>query len=146
MTPAASLKVLAAILLFFAIGHTLGTASPRAERGPQESAVFATMQNFRFPIMGFTRSHWDFYRGFALTISVLQFMIAAVSWQLAAIARRNPGDALPMAITLQLACAAQLILAWMFFFGAPIVTSLIAVVWSTVVVILLAKRRTREVP
>ena len=48
------------------------------------------MQAFRFPVMGFDRSHWDFYRGFALTDSVLMAVMAVIAWQLAAVARRSP--------------------------------------------------------
>src|SRR5262249_54004683 len=65
------LRCLAALLALFTIGHTLGTYSPKVVRGPAEAAMFQAMQSFRFPIMGFERTHWDFYRGFAITVSVL---------------------------------------------------------------------------
>jgi hypothetical protein len=39
---------LAVLLAIFAAGHTLGTAAPQVTRGPQEAAVFAAMQGFRF--------------------------------------------------------------------------------------------------
>ena len=44
-----------------------------------------------------------------------------------------------MAITLQAACMASAILSWLFFFAAPIVTSLVAVVCSTVALVMLAR-------
>ncbi|HEX7137937.1 MAG TPA: hypothetical protein VF219_08835 [Vicinamibacterales bacterium] len=57
MRSAGALKLLPAILFRFALGHTLGTAAPHVRRGAPEAAVFAAMQAFRFPVMGFTRSY-----------------------------------------------------------------------------------------
>jgi hypothetical protein len=139
MKPWIWLRVLAVLLAIFAAGHTLGTAAPMVTRGPQEAAVFAAMQDFRFPVMGFERSYWEFYRGFALIISLQLLLKMAIAWQLSTISRGNPRLALPMAITLQLGCVGLAILAWMFFFGAPIVISAMAVVCSTVAVISLAR-------
>lgn len=137
-----SLRVLSVMLALFCLGHTLGTAAPRVKRGAPEVAVFAAMQDFRFPIMGFERSHWDFYRGFALVISLLLLVLAVIAWQLAALGRRAPREALPMAITLQLCCLGLLVLAWLFFFGAPILMSVIATLVSTIAVVFLTRATT----
>jgi hypothetical protein len=94
-------------------------------------AVFAAMQGFRFRIMGFDRTYWEFFRGFALIISVLLLVMMASAWQLGTISKQSRRLALPMAITLQLGCVGLLILSWLFFFGAPIVVSAMAVVCST---------------
>ena len=115
------LRTLAVVMLLFAVGHTLGTASPKVTRGPLEAALFAAMQGYRFPVMGVERSHWDFYRGFAQTISVLMLVVAAFAWQVARIGRRNAAEALPLAVTLLVGCVGQLLLAMRFFFALPIV-------------------------
>ena len=133
------LRILAVLLVIFAAGHTIGTAAPKVTRGDQEAAVFAAMQDFRFPIMGFQRSYWDFQRGFALMISVLFVMMAAISWQLGSISERNPQLAVSMAITLLLGCVGLLVLSWIFFFGAPIVTSALCLVCATAAVASLLK-------
>ena len=44
-----------------------------------------------------------------------------------------------MAFTLQAACIASAILSWLFFFAAPIATSLVAVFCSTAALITLAR-------
>ena len=132
-------RTLGVILALFAAGHTLGTAAPHVTRGAQEAAVFRAMQTFSFPIMGFERSYWDFYRGFALTISVLLAVMAVIAWQLGALTLREPRQALPMAITLLLGCLGIAVISWLFFFGGPIVFSVAAVMWSTVLVVRLAK-------
>ena len=138
MKPSIWLKILAVLFALFAVGHTLGTAAPKVTRGPEEASVFEAMQNFRFPIMGFNRTHWEFYRGFALVISVQLIVMAAITWQLSGIARRSPKQALPMAITLLVGGIGLAVLGWMFFFGAPILMSFLAVVCSAIVVILIA--------
>lgn len=137
MKPSIWLKILAGLFVLFAVGHTLGTAAPRVVHGPEEASVFEAMQNFHFSIMGFNRSHWEFYRGFALIISIQLVVMAAIAWQLSRIAGQSPKQALPMAITLLVGGIGLAVLAWMFFFGAPIVMSFLAVVCSAVVVILI---------
>lgn len=114
------LRATAVVLGLFALGHTLGTVAPRVTRGASEAAVFAAMQGFRFPVMGFTRSYWDFYRGFAITISVLQVVLAVVAWQTATLAGRDPRAAMPLAGTVVAACLGLTIVSGAFFFGAPI--------------------------
>jgi hypothetical protein len=115
------LRALAVVLFLFALGHTIGTASPHATRGIRESMLFTAMQGYTFPVMGFERSYWDFYRGFALSISVLQLFMAAIAWQLAGVGRISARAALPMAWTLVVGCVGILLVSLAFFFTAPIV-------------------------
>ncbi|MFL5607564.1 MAG: LIC_13387 family protein [Gemmatimonadaceae bacterium] len=138
------LRALAIVLGLFALGHTLGTASPKVTRGARESIVFMAMQGFRFPMMGFERSHWDFYRGFAITVSVTMAVMAAVSWQLARIAQRSPREALPMAVTLLLGSVGLLVLCWAFFFTPPVVFSAVAVACASMAVVRLRGEGRRE--
>ena len=50
--------------------HTIASMDSPS-RGPAEEAVFAAMQSFHFQIAGVTRSHWDFYQGYELSITVV---------------------------------------------------------------------------
>jgi hypothetical protein len=122
------LKALLVVLFIFALGHTLGTSAPQVQRGPAEAAVFGAMQSFRFPIMGFTRSYWDFYRGLAIPISVLMFALSAIAWQLARVAERRGREALPIALTLLLGCIGMLVVGFEFLFAIPIAFSAVTVV------------------
>ena len=133
------LRSLAIVLAIFTLGHTLGTAAPKVTRGEREATLFAAMQSYRFPIMGFDRSYWDFYRGLAITISVLMLLMTVLAWQLGTLSRRDPRSALPLAVTLQLACIGLLIVGWFFLFGAPIVFSAVTVVLSTMAVVSLVR-------
>ncbi|MDQ6634485.1 MAG: hypothetical protein M3Z10_06965 [Gemmatimonadota bacterium] len=136
------LRALAVVLGLFTLGHTLGTSSPKVTHGARESIVFAAMQGFRFPMMGFERSHWDFYRGFAISGSVLMAVMAVVAWQLASIARRYPREALPMAWTLLLGSVGLLVVCWAFFFAVPIVFSAVAVLLAGMAVVALRAEST----
>lgn len=127
-------RALAVVLFLFALGHTLGTAAPRVTRGAPEAALFAAMQGYQFRVMGFERSYWLFYRGFALTISVLLFAMAALAWQLQPIVRHDPRRAMPLAITLLLGCVGLAVLSWLFFFGPPIVFAMLAVACAAMMV------------
>jgi hypothetical protein len=82
-----------------------------------------------------TPQHFGRFNGIA-NISIQLVVMAAIAWQLSRIAGRSPKQALPMAIMLLVGGIGLAVLAWMFFFGAPIVMSFLAVVCSAVVVIL----------
>ena len=136
-----ALKSLSVILFVFALGHTLGTSSPQVRRGPAEAALFRAMQSYRFPIMGFTRSYWDFYRGFALTISVQLALMAVIAWQVGSLAQRDPRLALSLGVTLLLGCIGVGVISWFFFFGGPIVFSAVTVLLAGAAVVLLRRGR-----
>ena len=131
------LRGLAGILVFFTVGHTLGVMKPPTG-GPQ-AAVFDAMTRVHFPVMGFNRSYGDFYRGFGLFVSVEFVLLAVIALQVGAVGRRDPRQALPLAWTLEAGCVATAVLSWLYFFAAPIVMSIVAVVCSTVALVALAR-------
>jgi hypothetical protein len=136
------LRALAAILLLFAAGHTLGTLSSTVRHGPAEATVLAAMRGARFPMMGFERSYWELYQGFALTVGLMLFLMAVLAWQVGGVSRRNGATALPMAWTLLVWCVGIAVLGWMYFFWAPIgFATLGAVVAAEAIVLLRRERR-----
>ncbi len=135
-------RTLAVILALFAAGHTLGTAVPHVTRGAAEASVFRAMQGFRFPIMGFERSYWEFYRGFALTISVQLALMAVIAWQVGSLSESDPRQARRIGIALLLGCVGIAVISWSFFFGGPIVFSIVATVLAGVLVLRMRPART----
>ena len=144
MKAATWLRLLAGLLALFALGHTLGTAAPKVTHGAGEASVFAAMQDFSFPIMGFTRTYWELYRGFALVISLQLLVMMVIAWQLGTISVKNARQALPIAVTLQIGCLGLFVLSWMFFFTAPIVMAFLAVLFSTIAVVLMVRPALRR--
>jgi len=136
--PSIWFRALAVILAFYTLGHSVGTRHA-ITTAPEEAAVITGMQGYRVPVMGFLRSYWDFYRGFSVTISVLLAALAVIAWQTGTLSRRSPREALPFAYTLLIACSANALVSFAYFFTAPMVTSTLSVVCAGIGAALVAK-------
>jgi peptidoglycan/LPS O-acetylase OafA/YrhL len=77
------------------------------------------MQSFHFQIMGATRSHWDFYRGYELSITVVFGIIAVLIWQLATLSKAHPRQARPLIVTMLVAEILLDVVSWGYFFAGP---------------------------
>ncbi len=90
MRPRVLYRAAAALLVAFAIGHTLGfrDSDPTWGIGP----VLAAMQSTQFTIQGFTRTYWDFFVGAGFTVGVLYLFAAVLAWQLGGL----PGETLAL--------------------------------------------------
>jgi len=124
-------RALAVILAIFTLGHTVGTIRA-ITAAPEEAAVIVAMQGYRVPVMGFMRTYWGFYRGFSITISVWLAGLAVIAWQVGGLSRQNPRAALPVATTVLIACVANAIVSFLFFFTAPMVLSAVAVICAAI--------------
>lgn len=112
------LRAASALTLVFCAGHTYRALDPLS-RGPEEAAVFMAMQAYPFSIMGFRRTHWDFYRGFSLLFSVTLVLLALLLWQIGTMARSDPARTRPLVATLLAGYLAFTILCGLYFFTAP---------------------------
>ena len=121
------LRTASVLTLIFCAGHTYRALNP-STRDPEEAAVFMAMQAFPFSIMGFRRTHWDFYRGYSLLFSATLLLLAVLLWQLGAIASSEPARARPLIATLCVGYIAFTVLCGMFFFTAPAVLSAAAAI------------------
>ena len=122
-------RALSVVLAIFTLGHTGGTRHS-ITNGLAENTVIAAMQNVHVPVMGFTRSYWEFYRGFSVTISVLLAALAVFAWQLGNLSRRDPAATLPLAVTMLASCVATAVVTFVYFFSAPMFLSALAVLIS----------------
>jgi hypothetical protein len=125
MKPWSLMRVAAILQAIFALGHSAGGIPRKAIRGPQEQAIFDAMRNFRFEVMGTTRSHWDFYQGFGLSISVNMVILAVLMWQLGNLTRTNSEGARPMLMALLVGEVLNGVLSWKYFFAGPVVFSVL---------------------
>ncbi len=138
MKPVIWFRALAVVLAFFTLGHTVGTRHAITSDA-RETAVLTAMNGFRVPVMGFERTYWQFYRGFSVSITVLLATLMVIAWQLGDLSRRDPRAAMPIATTVLIACVAQLILSFVYFFTAPIIMSVLAVICAAAGTALLAR-------
>jgi hypothetical protein len=116
------LRVASVLTVLHCIGHTIGGVfGVDAPPGTKEGAVVQAMKSNQFDVMGATRSFWDFFIGFGLTISVSSLVQAVVFWQLAGLAKTEPGRVRPIIAAFLCANIGFAILAWRYFFIPPLV-------------------------
>jgi uncharacterized membrane protein YoaK (UPF0700 family) len=118
MKPWTWLRVGAALQGLGAILHTIASIDSPS-RGPSEAAVFAAMQTFHFQIAGVTRSHWDFYRGYELFITVIFAVLGVLIWQLSNMSKTAPKQAVPLIVTILVAEILMSAIGWVYFFAGP---------------------------
>jgi hypothetical protein len=118
---------MAAVLsLLHSVGHTIGGVfGVDASPGTKEGAVVEAMKSNQFDVMGATRSYWDFFIGYGLTISVSELLLAVVLWLLAGLAKTDPRRLRPIIAVFLLANLAFTILAWKYFFMPPLLGDLL---------------------
>src|SRR5271168_4654290 len=112
------LRIGAALQGLGAVLHTIASMDSPS-RGPAEQAVFAAMQSFRFQIAGVTRSHWDFYQGYELIITVIFAVLAVLIWQLSNLSKTEPPQAVPFIVTILAAEILMSAVGWEYFFAGP---------------------------
>jgi hypothetical protein len=122
MTAHRLLRIAAVLSLLYFLGHSAGAPWTPSPGGGSDTLV-GLMRSFHFDVFGSSRSYWDFYLGFGLTLSVFQLLESVVLWLLAGLAADAPGRARPFVLAFLVANVAQLFLVVVFFFVPPIVLS-----------------------
>ena len=78
-----------------------------------------------FPVMGFTRSFWDFHMGMGLAASVSLTAEAILFWQLASLAKTHALILRPILITFTVAYFALSMVTWTYIFPPPSITEIL---------------------
>jgi hypothetical protein len=118
MKPWIWLRVASFLQALGTVGHTMASfAFP--SRGQGEESVFNVMRSYRFNILGLTRSHWDFYNGYELSITVTFAFLAVLMWQLSSLSRTAPEHARPLIVTILVCQIFMSIIGWEYFFAGP---------------------------
>ncbi len=123
MTSRTWLRVAAGLVLFQAIGHTIGAVLIAPEPGSAESSVRSTMDAFRFSVAGIERSYLDAYLGSGWTITVMLLASTVLLWQLARLVVDAPRAARPLILTLAVAFGGTAVVGAAYFVLPPIVLS-----------------------
>jgi hypothetical protein len=112
------LRIASVLTLVHAALHTIGGVFGGAAPGVQETVVTAMKVN-QFPVMGITRSYWDFYMGLGLGATVFMTMEAIVLWQLGSLAKTEALRLRPIVTTLLVGWLAMAANSFRYFFAAP---------------------------
>lgn len=131
-------RIAAALLLVFAVGHTLGFRQSDAAWGVD--ALLGSMRSIHFDVQGFSRSYWDLFVAAGFSVGVFYLFAAVLAWQLGGL----PAETLAvMRITvwsLALCFAAITVVSWKYLFILPIAFSLGITVCLTAAAWLSAKK------
>jgi hypothetical protein len=122
VTPKLLYRVAATLLALFAALHTYGFAQIDPTWGID--ALIAQLQQTTFVVQGQTRTYWDFYYGFGLTVTAWQLVAALAAWELG-------GSDAPLPLLrwgLVGAMAGTTWLSWRYFFPAPLVFSVLVTI------------------
>jgi hypothetical protein len=138
MKPVISLRIASVLTLIHAVLHTIGGVFGQPDPGAQAAAVLAMKTN-QFPLMGNTRSYWDFYFGMGLSVSILLTVEALVFWQLSSLAKSHARELRPILATFALGYLIFAVNSYRFFFFGPVVTEIL-IALCLVVAILTASR------
>jgi predicted MFS family arabinose efflux permease len=132
MKPSFPLRIIAILTALGDLGHTSGvllTIPHDLAQGP----LLEALKTHQMTIMGFTRSHWDFYVGFGLHGTISFLLVAGLAWMVGNLADADPARARPFVYLLLAAQAAGLVLAVTNFFTGPIVMAMLTMIclgWS----------------
>jgi hypothetical protein len=123
MKPVLYLRAASLLTLLHAVLHTIGGVFGKPDPGPQQTAVAAMKVN-QFPLMGMTRSYWDFYMGMGLALTISLTIVAIVFWQLSSLAKTDSYRLRPIYATFLVAFVAFAVNSCLYFFAAPVVVEL----------------------
>ena len=118
MKPVLYLRIASLLTLLHAILHTIGGVYGKPDLPAQQVAVAAMKAN-QFPLMGVTRSYWNFYIGFGLGITLFLTITAVVLWQLSSLAKTDPCRLRPIYMSFLVAFLVFAVVSSIYFFPAP---------------------------
>ena len=119
MTSRVLYRLAAVLILLFDLGHS--AAFPWSD--PRWGVDTTAMKSTHVPILGVSRTYWDFYVGNGLAISVFLLLAAVLAWQLGGLPSETSALMRLTAWTLVFCFAALTVLTWMYFFTIPLVFS-----------------------
>ena len=97
MKPVIFLRVASGLTLLHAVLHTMGGVFGKPAPG-LAAATEAVMRANYFPVLGVTRSYWEFYRGMGLGVTIFLTAEGLVFWMLGALAHFDKAQAVAKAV------------------------------------------------
>ena len=129
-------RIAAVLLLLLDAGHTSGF--PWSD--PKWGVDLGSLRLTHFYILGFSRTYWDFYVGFGLSISVILLLAVVLAWQLGGLPPESLALMRGTAWAFALCFAAITVVSWRYLFILPIVFSIVITACLTAAAWLSAKR------
>jgi len=127
MKPVLFIRIASVLTFVHAALHTVGGVFGKPEPGVQEATV-AVMKAGQFPVMGLTRTYWDFYMGLSLAVGILMLVEAIVFWQLGSLAKCDAPRVRPILATFLVGYLALAVNSYRYIFAPPMIFELLIVV------------------
>ena len=124
-------RVSSALLVLFALGHTIGFR--RVDPRWNADAVVNGMRSVTFEVQGFNRTYWDFFTGFGLFVSVFLVFAAVLVWRFGSMSPERLSGIRVERWSFAICFVFIAGLTWRYFFVAPgIFSTLVALglVWA----------------
>jgi hypothetical protein len=124
MKPVIFLRVASVLTLIHAVLHTIGGVFGHIDPGAASVAVEAMKVN-TFPLMGHTRSFWDFYRGMGIGVSISLTVEGVAFWLLGSLARHDAARLRPILATFTVGYLALSVNSYTYFFLGPVIAEIL---------------------
>jgi hypothetical protein len=116
-------RIAAVLLLFFAVGHTLGFRQSDPQWGVD--ALLGSMRSIHFEVQGFTRTYWEIFEAAGFSVGVFYVFAAILAWQLGGLPAATLALMRGTAWAFALCFAAITVVSWKYLFLLPIVFSIV---------------------
>ena len=134
-------RIAAVLLLFFAVGHTLGFRQSDPQWGL--GAMLASMRSIQFEVQGFTRTYWEIFEAAGFSVGVFYVFAAILAWQLGGLPAPTLAIMRGTAWAFALCFAAITVVSWKYLFILPILFSIVITLCLTAAAWLSAKQVSR---
>lgn len=146
------LRIAAVLTLVHAALHTIGGVFGKPMPGIG-AATFAIMRANSFPVLGVTRSYWEFYRGMGLGITIALTAEGVFFWLLGGLAIKHSAELRPILWVFALAYLVFAVNSYCYFFAGPVIAEILiagcllgAIATATPAVALTAPQRAHADP
>ena len=124
MKPTLFLRIAAVLTLIHAALHTIGGVFGKPGPRPAIVAVAAMKMN-AFPVMGSTRTYWDFYRGLGLGVAIFLAVEGIVFWQLGSLAKTAARQLRPILVIFLVGYVVMAVNSYFYFFLPPVIVEIL---------------------
>src|SRR5216684_5574031 len=131
-------RIAAVLLLFFAVGHTLGFRQSDPKWGVD--ALLGAMRSIHFDVQGFNRTYWDLLVAAGFSVGVFYLFAAILAWQLGGLPAATLALMRGIAWAFALCFAAITVVSWRYLFIIPIAFAIVITLCLTAAAWLSAKR------
>ena len=116
-------RIAAVLLLFFAVGHTLGFRQSDPTWGVD--TLLGSMRSIHFDVQGFRRTYWDLFVAAGFSVGVFYLFAAILAWQLASLPAETLALMRGTLWAFALSFAANAVVTLKYLFIVPIVFSIV---------------------